>query len=230
MGTNGMGMRFGLYAVDPVTKARRARPAAEAIGQMLRARHPGGPLEEVRLVLLTDDLHDARRDSLGELAIARRDDRGRLPGERRGERARPPQPEPGPREVDERREGERDRDPLPSARMPAADGAHPGGREDRGVVATAESATHAVQTTTAAAKPLMHRPHEVARGEPLRTEEDERRAASPPRTSRPPERAPAALRLRTAARIMRQVVTSLEPGPGPLCFPRICRVRGDHKG
>lgn len=35
---HGMGMRFGLYAVDPATKARRARPAAEAIGQMLRAR------------------------------------------------------------------------------------------------------------------------------------------------------------------------------------------------
>jgi beta-glucosidase len=35
---HGMKMAMGLYAVDPATKARRARPAADALGQMMRAR------------------------------------------------------------------------------------------------------------------------------------------------------------------------------------------------
>ncbi|MFO0739852.1 MAG: family 1 glycosylhydrolase [Labilithrix sp.] len=35
---HGMQMKMGLYAVDPSTKARRARPAADALGQMMRAK------------------------------------------------------------------------------------------------------------------------------------------------------------------------------------------------
>lgn len=35
---HGMQLRMGLYAVDPSTKARRARPAADALGQMMRAK------------------------------------------------------------------------------------------------------------------------------------------------------------------------------------------------
>lgn len=35
---HGMGMRFGLYAVDPITKARSARPAAAALRRIAEAR------------------------------------------------------------------------------------------------------------------------------------------------------------------------------------------------
>ena len=35
---HGMTMKMGLYAVDPTTKERRARPAADALGQMMKAR------------------------------------------------------------------------------------------------------------------------------------------------------------------------------------------------
>jgi beta-glucosidase len=40
---HGMGMRFGLYAVDPQTKARAIRPAGRAFAEIARARQvPAG--------------------------------------------------------------------------------------------------------------------------------------------------------------------------------------------
>jgi beta-glucosidase len=43
---HGMGMRFGLYAVDPATKARTIREAGEAYRAIVRARDVPSALED----------------------------------------------------------------------------------------------------------------------------------------------------------------------------------------